>query len=186
MKLLRLQKLLTLSFLFLISSIVSASGTGSGNSCQNAYSQNIGDTINYSFSQQELFIDFVANTDSLWMNFSNNLGKGIKDLESWKLYNASNCTALMLIDSMILFNDSSQMADLFFDQLTIGQKYLLKLKHKTTSPSINFDMSILSFQAGVCQPYNLSCGELITNGGFDNFLIDPNVPGSGFSFSVPF
>lgn len=159
--------------LTILSFLSIASGTNNGTSCQNAYTHTIGDTNTYFFTQQDIFIDFVANNDSLVFFFSDADGVGITDAELWKLYKYSTCGSDTLIDSSILYNDSTAISSIVMNDLVLNQSYYIQIT-KSNSTSSSFE-AISQFNSMVaCSPYNLTCGELITNGGFDNLTTPIN------------
>lgn len=157
-----------------------------GTECDDPYQVDMESEATYDFNEATTHFLFTPNDDNVWVQLSptNSLtGSGITSLE---LYEYHDCQNLIAVDTIQIAQDSSQLADSYFNSLSAGTEYLLKVNKAQASNSVQLDMVLISLSSATCQPYNLTCGELMTNGDFSNFLFDPTVTGSGFSHSVPF
>jgi len=148
-------------------------GNNSGIDCQNAYSVNTNDQINYAFntSQSSLYFDYTASSDSLYFIFTDDGQGQFAEINKVEVYQKTNCSILTLIitDSV---GDPSEANYFELYGLSVTQNYLIKVSRDVNSslPNATFQLNIPERLTLGCNA-PLACNEMIKNGDFEHVKV---------------
>ena len=165
-----------------------ASGNNNGSTCADAYSISINNPVSFQFSsgQQTLYFDLTTPTnDDLFLSLTEN-NNPLPMFKEIRLYQHLGCGNLILKDSAFS-EDSVPIDQTVYTSMVANTLYLLEITRDISSgsPAAQFDIGALHYLTFPCpSDYNLTCDELIENGDFDAFTVDPN--GGFFSNTLTF
>lgn len=171
-----MQKLYSLFSIFILTLgtfLLNAQGTD----CETAYNYNIDQIEEFQFleEQQSLFIDFVANDTTLFLQIgSNNELEPIDILNKISVFQKDDCNnPNLVIEKTSSTNNPAH--HIMIENLTSGEEYFVVLeRYQGEFPELSFYLLIQKYAKSSC-PVSISipCGELIRNGNFSTTTRSP-------------
>ena len=143
-----------------------------GASCETAFETNVSQQEEFTFNegQESMFFTFNAINDTMQLVVDEAETGQFAEITKVEVFEIEDCNNLSLIYDKIL-PDSISVRFLQIDELHENAEYLLKLSRNPDAdmPESYFNMIIDELSYPFPNNYNLNCGEMVKNGGF-NYL----------------